>query len=125
MDYPEKLEAHRVRFEERFYAIFGLEPCRSGPAYVEGAACDAWQAYQWALADADRAQRSAQPPQQSAQPVAWMHETPGRVDVIHDEVKKLLSATATDYLHRPIDKSEKYTIPLYRAAQPVESVNGW
>ena len=60
------------------------------------------------------------PPQQSAQPVAWMHETPGRVDVIHDEVKKLLSAVATDYLHRPIDKSEKYTIPLYAAAQPVE-----
>jgi len=64
--------------------------------------------------------RPAQPPQQSAQPVAWMHETPGRVDVIHDEVKKLLSAAATDYLHRPIDKSEKYTIPLYAAAQPVE-----
>lgn len=63
---------------------------------------------------------AAQPPQQSAQPVAWMHETPGRVDVIHDEVKKLLSAAATDYLHRPIDKSEKYTIPLYAAAQPVE-----
>lgn len=59
-------------------------------------------------------------PQQSAQPVAWMHETPGRVDVIHDEVKKLLSAVATDYLYRPIDKSEKYTIPLYAAAQPVE-----
>ena len=68
---------------------------------------------------------AAQPPQQSAQPVAWMHETPGRVDVIHDEVKKLLSAAATDYLHRPIDKSEKYTIPLYAAAQPVEAANGW
>ena len=69
--------------------------------------------------DALRAMHDAAPTLE-AQPVAWMHETPGRVDVIHDEVKKLLSAVATDYLYRPIDKSEKYTIPLYAAAQPVE-----
>ena len=56
---PEQLEAHRVRFEQRFYAEFGLEPLRSGPGYVEAAASDAWQAYQWALDDVDRAQRAA------------------------------------------------------------------
>lgn len=62
---PEQLEAHRVRFEQRFYAEFGLEPLRSGPGYVEAAASDAWQAYQWALDDVDRAQR--------AESAGWQH----------------------------------------------------
>ncbi|NYT76605.1 hypothetical protein H0A71_06345 [Alcaligenaceae bacterium] len=53
------------------------------------------------------------------EPVAWMHDSPIRVDVIHASVKKLLQDAndAAGYLHRPLDKSKRYTIPLY-AAQP-------
>lgn len=50
--------------------------------------------------------------QPSAEPVAWMHEDPRRVDVIHESVRKLLNDSA-GHLHRPLDKSERYTIPLY------------
>lgn len=54
-------------------------------------------------------------------PVAWLHDDPKRFDVIHAEVKDLLvkSRDAAGYLHRPLDKSEHYTIPLY--AQPQEA----
>ena len=69
---PEQLEAHRVRFEQQFYAVYGFEPCRSGPAYGEGAACDAWQLYQRVLADADRAQRAA-PGVQGGEPTAFAY----------------------------------------------------
>ncbi len=56
------------------------------------------------------------------EPVAWMHDSPGRVDVIHAEVKKLLvdSHDTAGHLHRPLDKSEHYTIPLYATPQPAE-----
>lgn len=59
------------------------------------------------------------------EPVAWMHDSPGRVDVIHAEVKKLLvdSHDAAGHLHRPLDKSEHYTIPLYTAPQPAPDVS--
>lgn len=54
-------------------------------------------------------------PLEQAEPMAWMHDSPGRVDVIHAAVKKLLvdSHDTAGHLHRPLDKSEHYTIPLY------------
>ena len=56
-------------------------------------------------------------------PVAWMHNLPGRVDVIHTEVKNLLARQAVEShqgFHRPLDKTEHYTIPLYDHAKPCE-----
>jgi hypothetical protein len=49
---------------------------------------------------------------QSAEPVAWMHNGPTRVDVIHEKVKAVLQASDA-YVHRPLDTVEHYTIPLY------------
>ncbi len=68
----------------------------------------------------------AQPATQAgaAEPLAWMHDEPGRVDVIHHKVKELLEDqhakgySSPDYMHRPLGKVEHYTIPLY--AQPTE-----
>ena len=57
------------------------------------------------------------------EPVAWMHNLPGRVDVIHTEVKNLLARQAVEShqgFHRPLDKTEHYTIPLYDHAKPCE-----
>lgn len=48
----EQLAAHRDSFERRFYAEFDFEPARLGLGYVEQIAQSAWQAYQWAIADA-------------------------------------------------------------------------
>lgn len=64
---------------------------------------------------------TAQPaPAAVAEPVAWLHDDPQRYDVIHAEVKDLLvkSRDAAGYLHRPLDKSAHYTIPLYTAPAP-------
>ena len=51
------------------------------------------------------------------QPVAWMHDQPNRVDVIHRDVKDLLQRVpgSSRGIHRPLDVSEHYTIPLYAA----------
>ncbi|MGU5171792.1 hypothetical protein ACVD0T_31570 [Pseudomonas aeruginosa] len=60
------------------------------------------------------------------QPVAWMHDQPNRVDVIHRDVKDLLQRVpgSSRGIHRPLDVSEHYTIPLYAApvAQAQHSV---
>ncbi|MFK1470057.1 hypothetical protein ACIUZ0_36545, partial [Pseudomonas aeruginosa] len=60
------------------------------------------------------------------QPVAWMHDQPNRVDVIHRDVKDLLQRVpgSSRGIHRPLDVSEHYTIPLYAApvAQALHSV---
>lgn len=55
-----------------------------------------------------------------AEPVAWLHDDPQRYDVIHAEVKDVLvkSRDAAGHLHRPLDKSAHYTIPLYAAPAP-------
>lgn len=62
------------------------------------------------------------------QPVAWMHDQPNRVDVIHRDVKDLLQRVpgSSRGIHRPLDVSEHYTIPLYAApvAQAQHSVPG-
>ncbi len=54
--------------------------------------------------------------QAEVEPVAWMHDSPGRFDVIHNEVKALwLRAGQPDSFFRekvPC-KVEHYTIPLY------------
>lgn len=51
------------------------------------------------------------------QPVAWMHDQPNRVDVIHRDVKDLLQRVpgSSRGIYRPLDVSEHYTIPLYAA----------
>ncbi|HDQ4479379.1 TPA: hypothetical protein P9G18_000047 [Pseudomonas aeruginosa] len=51
------------------------------------------------------------------EPVAWMHDQPNRVDVIHRDVKELLQRVpgSNRGIHRPLDVSEHYTIPLYAA----------
>ncbi|KXC56835.1 hypothetical protein [Pseudomonas aeruginosa] len=64
------------------------------------------------------------------EPVAWMHDQPNRVDVIHRDVKDLLQRVpgSSRGIHRPLDVSEHYTIPLYAApvAQAQHSVpDGW
>ena len=46
-------------------------------------------------------------------PVAWKHDDPKRHDAITDSVKELLHRANSEYMHRPIDKTEHYTIPLY------------
>ena len=60
------------------------------------------------------------------QPVAWMHDQPNRVDVIHRDVKDLLQRVpgSSRGIYRPLDVSEHYTIPLYAApvAQAQHSV---
>jgi argininosuccinate lyase len=58
----------------------------------------------------------------SGEPVAWMHDRPGRADVIHEAVKKVLRDTcdAAGHLNRPLDKSERYTIPLFTHAAPAQ-----
>lgn len=47
------------------------------------------------------------------EPVAWKHDDPKRHDAITDSVKELLRRANSEYMHRPIDKTEHYTIPLY------------
>lgn len=47
------------------------------------------------------------------EPVAWKHDDPNRHDAITDTVKELLQQVNAEYMHRPIDKTEHYTIPLY------------
>ena len=47
------------------------------------------------------------------EPVAWKHNDPKRHDAITDSVKELLHRANSEYMHRPIDKTEHYTIPLY------------
>ena len=66
------------------------------------------------------APRAAPAPAAVAEPVAWLHDDPQRYDVIHAEVKDLLvkSRDAAGHLHRPLDKSAHYTIPLYAAPAP-------
>jgi len=51
-------------------------------------------------------------------PVAWMHDDPKRLDVIHGTVKKVLhdANDAAGHLHRPLDKSRHYSIPLFTRA---------
>ncbi|EOW3644078.1 hypothetical protein ACOWZD_000944 [Pseudomonas aeruginosa] len=60
------------------------------------------------------------------EPVAWMHDQPNRVDVIHRDVKDLLQRVpgSSRGIYRPLDVSEHYTIPLYAApvAQAQHSV---
>lgn len=73
-----------------------------------------------------RSTPAAQPALQAgaAEPVAWMHDEPGRVDVIHHKVKALLEDqhakgySSPDYVQRQLGKVEHYTIPLY--AHPTE-----
>ena len=48
--------------------------------------------------------------------IAWMHDDPNRVDVIHNKVKDFI-VKASPLNHRPMDKAEHYTIPLYAAPQ--------
>lgn len=58
---------------------------------------------------------------EKVEPVAWMHNLPGRFDVIHTDVKNLLARQAVEShqgFHRPLDKTEHYTIPLYAHAKP-------
>lgn len=72
-------------------------------------------------------QSSNQQPEK--EPVAWMHDKDGRVDVIHKDVKKVLadwdaSKQGTgDGFHRPLATVEHYTIPLYTHPQPAVDVD--
>lgn len=70
------------------------------------------------------AHKAAPAPAAVAEPVAWLHDDPQRYDVIHAEVKDLLVKfrDAAGYLHRPLDKSAHYTIPLYTADQLAAAV---
>lgn len=43
------------------------------------------------------------------EPVAWMHDKPGRVDVMHSIVKKILNDSGSNI-------AEHYTLPLYSQA---------
>jgi hypothetical protein len=73
-------------------------------------------------AENDRHMKMVAAPQQAAQPapmpVAWMHDVPGRVDVIHNEVKELwlkVGQPSGFYREKVPCKVERYTIPLYAA----------
>jgi len=61
---PEQLEAHRVRFEQQYVKNLSWTPAqikadREGNEYKNFYANISWYAYQWALADVDRAGRVA------------------------------------------------------------------
>jgi hypothetical protein len=65
----------------------------------------------------------AQPEQE---PVAWMHDAEGRVDVIHSEVKALWIKVGQPngfYREKVPCKVEHYTIPLYAACQVTDNRN--
>lgn len=65
------------------------------------------------------------PEAEQQKPAAWMHDQPGRVDVIHDAVKGLLvraQGVSPRGLYRPLDTAEHYTIPLYTTPQPAQDV---
>lgn len=69
--------------------------------------------------ECERAKKGAQP---VGEAVAWMHDTDGRVDVIHDKVKQLwlkVGQPTGFYREKVPCKVEHYTIPLYRGAPPV------
>lgn len=71
---------------------------------------------------ADRERRAQPAPgatQPSAEPVAWLHDDSARVDVIHTAVKDLLQK-AGGHIHRPLDKTERYTIPLFTHPAPAD-----
>ncbi len=86
-----------------------------------GHVCIDWEAGAWEKCP-DCAQAEAERPEV----VAWMHDQPNRVDVIHRDVKELLQRVpgSNRGIHRPLDVSEHYTIPLYAApaAQAQHSV---
>lgn len=51
--------------------------------------------------------------------VGWQHDSTARYDMIHTEVKELL-ARSGGHLLRPLDKTEHYTIPLYRLSPQLQ-----
>lgn len=53
---------------------------------------------------------SAGPVDVNVRPVAWLHDQPGRYDVVHDEAKAF-------WLKAWPKQVEHYTIPLYRHAE--------
>lgn len=68
---PKQLEAHRVRFEQRYAKEYSLRPNyivgkRFGDGYEPSVLHHAWQAYQWAIEDTA--------PLGDAQPVGWILE---------------------------------------------------
>lgn len=60
---------------------------------------------------------------QEQEPVAWLHDKEGRVDVCHDSVKKLWLKVGqqqnTQFMREVVPcRVEHYNIPLYAAANP-------
>lgn len=71
----------------------------------------------WAALDRVAARlRESQPKDGEGQAVAWMHDHPGRVDVIHADVKDLLVKAKSV-------AAEHYTIPLFRSGQSAARVD--
>lgn len=107
-----ELEAHRVRFEQR-YADFRKWPLAAVTAFHDGGyynhpdVQDFWQAYQWAIADADRAQRAAHGVQggSARQFVEWIKAQP------EDREPTTLLETLAEF---------EAAQPPQQSAQPVE-----
>lgn len=124
---PEQLEAHRVQFEQKYAACSGtltyaVKSAREGTGYASELVGlqDAWEGYQWAIADA------AQPPQQSAQPVADSDLEKLATDLkLYSDYEK--GRSQADFLDPVL--FGRATIALYAASQPVEHLGkervGW
>jgi len=110
----ERLEAHRVRFEQRYRELNGkglqLNRFQAG-SYKAPQVELAWQAYQWALADATQSH------QQSVQPVADsdLEKLATNLELYSDYEK---GRSQADFLDPVL--FGRAAIALYAAVQPVE-----
>jgi len=121
---PEQLEAHRVRFEELWLKNTGFETQKDEKGYYYDDQQAAWFAYQWGIADADRAQR--------AESAGWQHRIyytdnndPGwsKWREVMECDMETLQKLAREYPARH-QMRQVYTA-LQQSAQPVAAANGW
>lgn len=121
---PEQLEEHRVRFEQWYADDLGwivktVRNYRHPTGYNHSCLHQAWQAYQWALADADRAQRAA-PVVQGGEPDKWVIDP-------HDMEQGYMLNPAWLSLHGLTAKEaiSQQTPPAEPPQQSVQPVYSW
>lgn len=121
---PEQLEAHRVRFERQYASLSGesctqeiVAKCRAGDSYTSSHIHTCWQAYQWALADADRAQRAA-PGVQASYPSS-AREVIEMLIACHEEPTCPAIDVARQFLCDTAQQTTPATQPPQQSAQPV------
>ena len=127
---PEQLEAHRVRFEELWLKNTGVETQKDEKGYYYDDQQAAWFAYQWGIADADRAQRAELADLRAAAPVV---PAPGARDEWRElfwSVARALNCLPSTYVDgnaHVYKQAEKYAAIATAApvAQLSEPPEGW